>query len=640
MNRILEKLVAERGNDHEAANAIMTTLLSASVDLFWEADHNHIIQKVHATPTGDPHTLGESLLGQPIWGLTPETVNLKSAMEDRASFRDIHCRLVGADGLERPVAVSGVPTGGTAGGAPGYIGSIRVTARPESSRGVAGALEHIYFEALENLTDGIIIWYASHRFVACNRRFRKMNPDVSPFLRPGLTMREYREIRDAGGYIVESRDALTSADEAGGDNGPAETPTHYNTTSEGEVYRVRRSILADGSLVVVCSDVTNERLMERQLQQAQKMEAIGHLTSGIAHDFNNLLSVITGNIQLVMLRPDDDNNEDRLCSAMEAVERGSALVNRMLEFSRTQSSEAETVSIHDMADGLKDLMQRSLGETVEIVWSLDPNLWPIAIDKSEFENAILNLGINARHAMQDGGTLTIRGENLTLDSAKNLSDSEPLDGDFVCVSVADTGSGISEDHIDLVFDPFFTTKGEGEGNGLGLSMVMGMVKQAGGAVDILSSPGEGTTVKLYFPRSAEGEAQPLKEEEAQPTAGHGESILLVEDDETVRDTVIDMLHSIGYHVLNGEDGREPLHAVTEDDNVDLLLTDVVLPGGRTGISVADEVRRRLPDVKVLLMSGYSDIKNPEISSRIGEFPRLAKPFNRDELANTIEKILG
>jgi DNA-binding NtrC family response regulator len=167
-----------------------------------------------------------------------------------------------------------------------------------------------------------------------------------------------------------------------------------------------------------------------------------------------------------------------------------------------------------------------------------------------------------------------------------------------------------------------------------------MVKQAGGAVDILSSPGEGTTVKLYFPRSAEGEAQPLKEEEAQPTAGHGESILLVEDDETVRDTVIDMLHSIGYHVLNGEDGREPLHAVTEDDNVDLLLTDVVLPGGRTGISVADEVRRRLPDVKVLLMSGYSDIKNPEISSRIGEFPRLAKPFNRDELANTIEKILG
>lgn len=640
MNRILEKLVAEREDNQEAAAAMMTTLLSASVDLFWEADDNHVIQKVHATPTGDPHSLGESLLGQQIWDLTPDAANLKSTMDGGAAFRDVRCRLVGADGLERPVAVSGVPTGGTDGGPVGYIGSIRVTARPEASLSAAGALEHIYFEALENLTDGIIIWDANHRFVACNRRFREMNPDVSPFLRPGLTMREYREIRDAGGYVVEARDAITAEESEGDGSERAGEHTHYNTTSEGKVHRVRRSILADGSLVSVYSNVTNERLMERQLQQAQKMEAIGQLTSGIAHDFNNLLSVITGNIQLVMLRPDDDNNGERLDSAMEAVARGSALVNRMLEFSRTQSSEAKTVSILDMTDGLKDLMQRSLGETVEIIWSLDENLWPVAIDRSEFENAILNLGINARHAMEDGGTLTIRGENLTMGEANNLTHSDPLDGDFVCVSVSDTGTGISEEHIDLVFDPFFTTKGEGEGNGLGLSMVMGMVKQAGGGVDILSTLGEGTTVKLFFPRSTAGEAQHQETEEAKPTVGHGESILLVEDDETVRDTVIDMLHSIGYKVINGEDGKEPLHAVTENDNVDLLLTDVVLPGGRTGISVADEVRRSLPDVKVLLMSGYSDIKNPEIASRSGEFHRLAKPFNRDELAATIEKILS
>jgi PAS domain S-box-containing protein len=381
--------------------------------------------------------------------------------------------------------------------------------------------------------------------------------------------------------------------------------------------------------------------LEAKLAQAQKMEAVGQLTGGVAHDFNNLLAVILGNLELVedMLAGDDDCR-DHIEMAVKATERGADLTQRLLAFSRKQALRPVPVGAKELIEGMLNLLRRSLGETIEIEIVADADLWATEIDPGQLEGALLNLAINARDAMPEGGKLTIETSNLRLTDAYTAAQIDVEPGQYVLVSVSDTGSGMAPDVRKQVFDPFFTTKETGKGTGLGLSMVYGFVKQSGGHIAIYSEVGEGTTIKLYLPRFKGKMAAIERRGQAdEPVSGKGEVILVVEDDADLRSMIIDMLRSLDYGVLESGTAMSALDILNETSEVNLLLTDVVLPGGMSGRVLADRALEKDPDLPVLYMSGYTE--NAIIHhGRIDEGVQLLeKPFRKADLARAIGKAL-
>lgn len=342
----------------------------------------------------------------------------------------------------------------------------------------------------------------------------------------------------------------------------------------------------------VLRDVSERKHAEQRLQQAQKMEAVGNLTGGIAHDFNNLLGVVLGNLQLIQRRAAgcgaDEVIGGRLATAIDAVNRGSDLTRRLLAFSRRQMLEPRVVDLNELVAGMERLLGRTLGETITVRMAGAQDLWPVAVDPGQAETALLNLAVNARDAMPDGGHLTIETANVTLDERYVERHSYAAPGDYVALAVSDTGTGMPSEVAEQAFEPFFTTKAPGRGTGLGLSMVYGFVKQSDGLVHIYSEQGEGTTVKMYFPRVAI-DAEPLDsggDEVPQDEGGH-EPVLVVEDDPDLRDTVSEYLRSLGYVVTEAGTGGEALNALAAaDPPVELLFTDLVIPGGMNGAELA------------------------------------------------------
>ena len=394
-------------------------------------------------------------------------------------------------------------------------------------------------------------------------------------------------------------------------------------------------------LVGVTTDVTEGRLAEEQLRQAQKMEAVGQLTGGVAHDFNNLLAVMLGNLELLRdhVAADVASNE-MIDRGVKAAERGADLTSRLLAFSRKQTLSPTSIDLNKIVSGTSEMLRRTLEETIKIHITGQKGLWLCHADQPQLENALLNLSINARDAMPEGGLLTIETANILLndDVATQQADLDP--GEYVSLSVTDTGIGIESDAIEHVFEPFFTTKGVGEGSGLGLSMVYGFAKQSNGAVTIQSEPGEGTTVKLYLPRAVElrDETHTVNAISEIPMA-RGESILVVEDDAEVRQLTADLLSALGYEVAEAGSAEAALDVLNLNSAIDLLLSDVVLPGAMNGPELTAEVRRRNPNTKILYMTGYAREAFNSRAERGERSHVIQKPFKKADLGAMIRRLL-
>lgn len=391
-----------------------------------------------------------------------------------------------------------------------------------------------------------------------------------------------------------------------------------------------------GSMV----DITERRELDEQLRQAQKLEAVGQLTGGLAHDFNNLLTVILGNAEAMTEIASDDPDLRILAKmTMSAAERGAELTNRLLAFGRRQKLSPRSIDCGELIQGMSHLLRRTLSESVQIELQLAEATWPALADPGQLEMAILNLALNARDAMPGGGRLVIETANITHDSEVEQPDIGVTPGDYVAISVTDSGAGMSREIAQRAFDPFFTTKEVGKGTGLGLSMLYGFVKQSGGTVTIDSALGRGTTVTLYLPRAKQAASAPQQHALAQSPGG-AESILVVEDDPLLRSHVCTLLRGLGYSVTTAADGREAMTMIETDQPIDLLFTDIVMPGGVDGAALAAMALEARPGLKILFTSGYSDQRKLPTETGGAPIPILRKPYRRVELATHIRSALG
>ncbi|MGN6141003.1 MAG: response regulator [Ralstonia sp.] len=383
--------------------------------------------------------------------------------------------------------------------------------------------------------------------------------------------------------------------------------------------------------------------VEAQLRQAQKMEAIGSLTGGVAHDFNNVLQVIAGNLQLLSVEtPGNARVQHRIAAATRAVQRGSTLAAQLLAFARRQQLSPAVVNPTRLVQGMSEMLHRALGEAIKVETHLGGDLWNVQADRNQLENALLNLAINARDAMRGNGVLTISAKNITLDKTQGQERDQPAPGDYLVFSVTDTGVGMPPEVVEHVFEPFFTTKPDGHGTGLGLSMVFGFVKQSGGHIAIDSAVGQGTTVRLYFPRCTEAapdDAVEVHDTIVTPMGGR-ETILVVEDDTDVRLTAVDMLSQLGYRVLTAANGQAALELMNSGTPIDLLFTDVIMPGPIKGGELSIRAAQRVPPLPVLLVSGYTRDEVQHDGRLPPGVTLLGKPYRRDDLARMVRNVLS
>ncbi len=412
-------------------------------------------------------------------------------------------------------------------------------------------------------------------------------------------------------------------------------------TDHGRAIAVSHQPMKDGGWVATYSDITERRIAERQLAQAQKMEAIGNLTGGMAHDFNNLLAVISLNLESLLDRVDQvEQVREHAARALNASLRGASLISQLLAFARRQPLEPQRISVNTRILAIASLVEHTLGETVHIALDLGTDIWPVNADATRLETAIANLATNARDAMPLGGTLTITTENRSLAAATAPVGQEMEPGDYVMIEVADTGVGMTADISQRIFEPFFTTKGEGQGTGLGLSMVFGFIRQSGGHITVSSVPGNGTAFQLYLPRAEGG---PVAETEEQLRApphliGGSETILLVEDNEAVRLVTSELLGYLGYDVIETDNPHDALEILHSGRSIDLLFSDVVMPGGMDGFALINAAAVLRPKLKALLASGFAEFAGDSVLAS-ANVRILGKPFRQSELASVLREIL-
>jgi PAS domain S-box-containing protein len=405
------------------------------------------------------------------------------------------------------------------------------------------------------------------------------------------------------------------------------------------------SVLKDQSgrftgLISLNRDISKQVVQDEALRKAQRMEAVGQLTGGIAHDFNNLLTIITGNHELLEAELQTEEQRDLLTRANNAALMGARLTSRLLTFARRRRLDPVILNLNEQVLGMAELLRRTLGESIALGTLLAPRLWSVRADPSEVENAVLNLAINSRDAMPAGGKLVIETRNVVLDESDVASEVGVEPGEYVRLSVSDTGIGMAPEVLTRVFEPFFTTKEPGKGTGLGLSVIYGFVKQSEGHVTLYSELGRGTTVNLYLPHAAvAGERAAVANQATAAQLATGETILLVEDNPDVRKVTARRLENLGYRVIEADSGVRAIEMLEGGTKVDLLFSDVVMPGGVSGFDLARWVKESMPAVRILLTSGFAD----DIA-RAGETPApeleiLRKPYSGADLAAALRMAL-
>jgi PAS domain S-box-containing protein len=393
-------------------------------------------------------------------------------------------------------------------------------------------------------------------------------------------------------------------------------------------------------ILAMAEDITERRTIEAQLAHAQKMEAIGQLTGGMAHDFNNLLGVIIGNLDVLLgLRKSDADVMELAGEALEAAVRGADLTRRLLAFARRQPLRPERVEVNERVKEIAHLLGRTLGERVALTLELAPDVWPITADPAQLEAAITNLATNARDAMPKGGRLIIATGNRQLDAEYAAQHPEVVPGDYAMIEVTDTGTGIPPEILGHIFEPFFTTKDRDHGTGLGLSMVFGYIKQSGGHINVYSEVNVGTTFRLYLPRSPKAPAASTEVKAEQILQGHGETVLVVEDNVGLRRIVVRQLRDLGYGVLEAGNAAAA-QTLLDQQSADLLLTDIVMPGEMDGFELARIALSRWPAMRVVLTSGFPQAKiNGDIGAAAPAARLLSKPYRKEELARTLREVL-
>ncbi|MDR6924001.1 ATP-binding protein [Pseudomonas sp. BE134] len=447
---------------------------------------------------------------------------------------------------------------------------------------------------------------------------------------------EYRVLRPDGGYLWVLASGCCEFNQQ---REPFRFPgvlidIHERKSAEESLLRFTRNLEQR-----VADEVEARLAAEEQLRQSQKLEAIGGLTGGVAHDFNNLLQVIAGNLHLLARHePDNANVQRRVNASIAAVERGAKLSSQLLAFARRQPLSPAVCNPKQVFEGLAEILQRALGETLQIKVNAPDDAWHIFVDRNQLENTILNLAINARDAMKGEGTIGLSAEHVVLDQ-KFCAGKGIVAGDYVCVTVADTGIGMPPQVLAQAFEPFFTTKADGQGTGLGLSMVFGFVKQSGGHIEISSTEGQGTRVQLYFPRSLRPAPSEATQQVAQLHGGH-ETILVVEDNEAVRTSAVELLREEGYQILTAANGDQAMQMLLEGTQVDLIFTDVVMPGLIKSADLAAWAKVQIPPVAVLFTSGHTrDIisRNHQLSS---DTYLLSKPYDPEALTRMVRTVLN
>ncbi len=499
-------------------------------------------------------------------------------------------------------------------------------ARTEAERAHQAA---ILQATLDSIRDGLAVFESDGTLAVWNAAFFELLDFPLALARAGTPLAEFRAIDSTRDQpVLPEQDTLPASD------------TRYVRVAVGvrqlDVYRA----LVPNDVLVAASDVTQRVNSENALRQAQKMEAVGNLTGGVAHDFNNLLQIVSANLDLIAAGlKGNAEAAGRLHNAIAAVDRGARLTAQLLAFARKQALDPRSTNLGRLVQDMTELLRRTLGEHVEVEASVAGGLWNTLVDPTQVENAILNLAINARDAMVQGGKLTVEIANAFLDDDYAAQHADVTPGQYVMIAVSDTGHGMPPDVVARVFDPFFTTKPEGRGTGLGLSQVYGFVKQSGGHIKIYSEVGHGTTVKLYLPRTKKPQEM-LAPVSTQPIAGGFETILVAEDDEGVRAAVVDMLSELGYHVLKADNAEQALAVLASGVTVDLLFTDVVMPGPISTRELARRAQEMHPDMLVLYTSGYTQnaiVHNGRLDEDVF---LLSKPYRKDDLARKLRSLLS
>ncbi|RKH17632.1 PAS domain S-box protein [Corallococcus sp. CA047B] len=571
---------------------------------------------------------------------------------------DIDYRVVWPDGSVHWVSVQGRLIPGPDGRPARMIGASRdITERKQAEARLRALNETLEARVAERTAERDLMWRLSQdlmivvdakhdgRIIAANPAWERLlgwteaelvGTPVQHFLHPD-------DLADSTQYVEALRDG----------GAPRRKDNRYRHR-DGRWRWISWSVVESGeaTLMAVGRDVTEEReardaLMaaETALRQSQKMEAVGQLTGGIAHDFNNLLQGILGSLGLLQKRLHQGRTSELerfITSAMGSAQRAAALTHRLLAFSRLQPLDPKPVKVNPLVASMEDLLRRTLGEQMQLQWALADGLWLTKCDPNQLETALLNLVINARDAMPQGGRLTVETGNMSLDAGTTARMRDLKPGQYVSVSVSDTGTGMSKEVLERAFEPFFTTKPVGQGTGLGLSMIYGFARQSEGSVQLYSEPGQGTTVRLYLPRYV-GEGRP---DDAQApralTDAHvaeaGETVLVVEDEEVIRALIVEVLRELGYRALEAGDGVEGLRLLRSAPRLDLLVTDMGLPG-LNGRQLADAGRAARPGLKVLFMTGYAE--NAAVSSGFLEpgMAMMTKPFVMEALATRIRDMI-
>jgi signal transduction histidine kinase/DNA-binding response OmpR family regulator len=483
---------------------------------------------------------------------------------------------------------------------------------------------------LDNIRDGVAVFDGEGKLVAFNSNFFGCMGFPTELAVPGTHISRFDALAQERKHVRFIELPFVTGGYGSG---------YRDITFDNRHIEIYRNHAPDGGFLVACLDVTQRVQSEMALRQAQKMETVGQLTGGVAHDFNNLLQVIGANLDLLMAELTGNARASaRLKSAISAVERGSRLTGQLLAFARRQALAPRVLNLGRLQQEMAELVRRTLGERIELESIVAGGLWNTLADQSQLENAILNLAINARDAMPEGGKLTIEVANAALDEGYAREHQDVAPGQYVMLAVTDTGSGMAPEVAARAFEPFYTTKPEGQGTGLGLSQVYGFVKQSGGHAKIYSERGEGTTVKLYLPRS-KAAVQWVAPSLVTPEQGNGETILVVEDDEAVRSAVTDMLTDLGYSVLRAGNAEEALAVLEGGTRADVLFTDVVMPGPVNTRELARRVRDMQPDIRVLFTSGYTQnaiVHNGRLDEGV---ELLSKPYRKDELARKLRAML-
>jgi signal transduction histidine kinase/CHASE3 domain sensor protein/CheY-like chemotaxis protein len=493
--------------------------------------------------------------------------------------------------------------------------------------------------SLDSLSQGVAVFGSDLRLTDWNECFQTLLSLPKALVRAGTPYSAFVAQTAADNVpLLEPEDEIRHSDHEPG------MPTLYERSrADGGQLELRRTSMRDSGFVLTVTDMTKRAQAENILREAQRMQAIGQLTGGIAHDFNNLLTVILGNLEVIdSMVPNSTSLKGRVERTAWAAQRAATLTSQLLAFARKQPLDPAPIDLATIVPKLLPMLQSMLGEEIDLRYIEPSQLWRAMADPTQLENALINLAVNSRDAMPDGGRLTIELADKVLDEEYARTNVEVTAGAYLMLAVSDTGHGMPPDVAAKAFEPFFTTKPEGKGTGLGLSMVYGFVKQSAGHVKIYSEPGHGTTVRLYLPKATEAEISHAEQIETFVEVPRGSAtVLVIEDEAAVREIASTALRGCGYNVLEAADGEEALRVFNaHTGRVDLLLSDVVLPGKVRARDMVEQITSVRPDVRVLYMSGYSEnaiIHHGRLDDGV---ELISKPFKREQLAHRVAQVLG